>query len=438
MKAILIIIVLVLAGIVGVAPGYVGQRTETEIRDGLPRLFIESPVYDVELASYDRQWFGADVEHRMTLHDAALKDAFQTITGKASDAPPQFVMISRVTHGPIAGGFNLAKIESRFSVEYGGDVVFELPEPFVTTFDYGADSTTRFQLEQHTWPIEADGTEITWTNADLTVATADQFDVVTTSGTLGTVVVDASDGSASMGPVNVQGTQQFTEYGFWVGNVGIVFEAMNMQSPADGLDVSVGPTTIDINASVADELLATGGSFRIESIEIPQFATFNADLGLKIENLYAPAYMDLMTAVQRMNTVSDEEEIPPEVLDELLAAASPLISRGPSITYDPVDITIGDHTAAMSFSLQIPPEDERSSPALESLPLDMTVDMDLRLPSGFVETVSAIQPAFSLGVQQLLAQGLLVQDGSDYVMDAEYRAAALTVNGQAIPLPPMQ
>ena len=420
MNKIVIAVVVLLAAAAGAAPMLVGQQAEGAVRSLTQEIDNDTLFWKVEIQSYERGYLGSDLVHR-----------FQPVGADTDGEVPVFVLKTHLDHGPFAGGLNAAKGRSTLSLEGGGPASIQVPGEILTTVGFDQSLVSHFKLDDYSWPVpDADG-KATWRNVDVTLETDGALSEVHVHGSLGTVALEAEDGSMTYGPMDIVADQARSEFGFWTGSGKVTVNAIDVLAPMQGVAFSVKGFEIESRSAVDDGLVSSISIMKVPTIELPGFEPIALDISITFDRLDAAATGRLVKMIQE--AANDD----PAAMSNgaLMTEAFAMIRPGPRFSVDPFTIALGDEKAEMDIKLALPPEAERMSPGPETLPLDLMADANLRLPSGMVQIMAQVQPQVAMGVQQLLAMGMLNQQGDDYVLAAQYRAGSLTVNGAPVPLP---
>ena len=85
----------------------------------------------------------------------------------------------------------------------------------------------------------------------------------------------------------------------------------------------------------------------------------------------------------------------------------------------------------MALEISIPESESGGPVNWSSVLLQMSGTLDLRIPASIYQMAAMFSPEAG----QMIAMGILVQDGEDYVMSAEYAQGLLNVNGAPMPIP---
>ena len=108
-----------------------------------------------------------------------------------------------------------------------------------------------------------------------------------------------------------------------------------------------------------------------------------------------------------------------------------IVSAGAELRIDQLDVTLPQGKVTTKIVVNIPEDDSPADFAWSSVLLAMTASADVRMPATLFDLVAAMNPQAA----GLVAMGILLQDGDDYVMNAEYAQGLLSVNGAPMPVP---
>ena len=121
------------------------------------------------------------------------------------------------------------------------------------------------------------------------------------------------------------------------------------------------------------------------------------------------------------------QAIYPEIEDEL----ETMFRRGFSMKMHKLDVTLPQGVVASRIDLNVPPMDDDATFEWSTVLLNMSADIDVRIPGPIYEMAAMMNAQAG----SLVAMGILKQDGEDYVMEAEYAQGLVNVNGAPMPIP---
>ena len=98
---------------------------------------------------------------------------------------------------------------------------------------------------------------------------------------------------------------------------------------------------------------------------------------------------------------------------------------------DKLDIALPQGVVATKIDLNIPESDSGDAFNWSTILLRMTAKIDMRIPGPIYEMAAMMNAQAG----SLVAMGILVQDGEDYIMTAEYAQGLFNVNGAPMPIP---
>ena len=98
---------------------------------------------------------------------------------------------------------------------------------------------------------------------------------------------------------------------------------------------------------------------------------------------------------------------------------------------DRLDVSLPQGIIATKLDIKVPETDDDAPLDWSSVMLNMTGNLDLRIPGPIYEMAAMMNSQAGA----LVSMGILVQDGEDYVMNAEYAQGLFNVNGAPMPIP---
>lgn len=425
-----IVAALLILAVAMAAPWGVGLLTEQQWAQAEARLNAQQDMLATDTRTYERGYFGADVEGLLRIQDPG--------SGDMVEVPYQ----GEVSHGVLSSRIDLQLGDS------GSDLMQQLfPE------DQPSISTT----------ISALGT------ADIvfTVPAIDALDEET-GESLKAFELIARLGIADKGgsfelDVDWQGMIALgPDAGFTVNNL-LLHQSMERLRG----DVWTGTGTIEIDTvtarlegqpelSLQGLLLDSttragdgGDSFSTDTaVEISQVASAAGESGpyrarFAMEELDVDAWNDLLAAfaeLQMLNAASSQEQSQQQLMeqqmqaiDSLNASLRSLAAGGFTLGFPEISLAFPEGQVIGELMLRHPKLSEEKAEEIALVMERLTGNLDLRLPAELVRS----QPALLNEMAPLIEQGLITRNGGDYVLDAELENLQLDVNGTLIPLPPM-
>ena len=127
----------------------------------------------------------------------------------------------------------------------------------------------------------------------------------------------------------------------------------------------------------------------------------------------------------------DPEQAMANLYSEIENEVQALFLRGFRMRFDRLDVTLPQGLISMKLDIDVPESDDDAGFEWGSILLKTSGSLDVKIPS----TVYEMAAMMNAQAGSLVAMGLLVQEGDDYVMKAEYTQGLINVNGAPMPIP---
>jgi len=136
-------------------------------------------------------------------------------------------------------------------------------------------------------------------------------------------------------------------------------------------------------------------------------------------------------ALKNAGDSSDPNAVMGGIYPEIEGEVRTLFQRGFSMRLDKLDVTLPQGVVATTLKIDVAESDADAPFSWSSVLLKTTGSLDLRIPAAVYEMAAMMDAQAGA----LVAMGLLVPDGDDYVMNAEYAQGLFNVNGAPMPIP---
>jgi uncharacterized protein YdgA (DUF945 family) len=157
----------------------------------------------------------------------------------------------------------------------------------------------------------------------------------------------------------------------------------------------------------------------------------NFAMDLSVNRLDAEATAVVARAFQEAQGSADPEAAMAEMFPRIEADLQKIIAAGAEIRLDQLDITLPQGKLSTKLAVEVPEGAVPADFSWSSVLLAMTASADIRMPAELFDYVSMMNPQAG----SLVAMGILISDGDDVVMNAEYAQGLLNVNGAPMPIP---
>ncbi len=437
MKRWLEVLLVTLALVVLISPGIVGRMAEQNIENSIAWAEADSPGLTVATETFQRGWFTSEGRHRIDFEDGQFEDAanlFSAMTGGGQ--LPSLVMDSRLDHGlvPVTSlgrergslAPSLASTVSTLQLDGGNGELIEIPGALYSNVGLAGTSEARLLLEPA--EIEYDSATIEWQGADLTLLADPSALRRSIEGVVQSIGLVADGVSASMGSLNITADQTATIYGLNTGNVEL--NLANIAFEASTTKVAIDALSINGNSDIKDGQVSGATTFVLDTLSGPT-GEVDVQLQMSFSKLDALSFSEFATAFGQ----AEEAGYPQTALDTMFPIiddeVQALLRKGVEFSVDQLKVSLPQGVLTTSLSIDIAktaPDDQFSWPGMI---LGTTASMDLRVPVALYDMAAMMNPE----ANSLVALGILIKDGSDYVMDADYEKGLINVNGAPMPIP---
>jgi uncharacterized protein YdgA (DUF945 family) len=152
---------------------------------------------------------------------------------------------------------------------------------------------------------------------------------------------------------------------------------------------------------------------------------------MSVERLDAASLRVITSAFQEAQAADDPEVALKMMYPQIEADVQKLVSAGGTLRFERLDITLPQGTLETKIDIEFAELDAGSAFSWPAVLLGMTAKIDLKLPAALYEMAQMMNPQAG----SLVAMGILIREGDDYVMDAEYAQGLMNVNGAPMPIP---
>ena len=431
MKRWLVVSLVLLAVVILISPALVGLLAEKNLEEGFDWAESESPGIEVQTESFDRGWFTSEGRHRVVLSGASYREAAEAYWQQSGYSElPSLIIDTRIDHGPLPVGTltpGLASTVSTFQIDPGNGELVPLPGALYSNVALDGASDSRYLLEAGNF--EDNDMRVEWQGADIAIQTDWSAGKVIIDGRVEPFTLSDESDTVHIGAMTISANQVKSEYGFNVGTAEFGLESMHVES----LDapIALGKVSITGNANVEDARLNIGSKITVDEIVVPGMGDLNFAMDLSLNRLDAEATAVVAKAIQEAQGSADPEAALAELFPRIEGDLQKIIAAGAEIRIDQLDVTLPQGKVSTKLTVEVPEGAVPSDFSWSSVLLAMTASADIRMPAELFEYIAMMNPQAG----SLVAMGILVSDGDDIVMNAEYAQGLLNVNGAPMPIP---
>jgi uncharacterized protein YdgA (DUF945 family) len=188
---------------------------------------------------------------------------------------------------------------------------------------------------------------------------------------------------------------------------------------------------VSADANVADARLNVSTKMAVAEITLPGTGDMNFAMDLSLNRLDAASTQVVAKAFQEAQSSADPEAALAELFPRIEGDLQKIIAAGAEIRLDQLDVTLPQGKVSTKLTIEVPEGAVDTDFSWASVLLAMTATADIRMPVELFEYIQMMNPQASA----LVAMGILISDGDDIVMNAEYAQGLLSVNGAPMPIP---
>ena len=343
---------------------------------------------------------------------------------------PSLIIDTHLDHGPLPAGSmspGLAETVSTFMIDPGNGEPFEIPGALTSRVGLSGASNSRLLLEPGSFDHEK--TTFEWQGADLTVDTDPSSGTVSVEGEIKAWKVAASDMVADFSAISISANQVRSDFGFNVGSIEMNMGPISMVE--NGAEFSIASLSLSADSSINDDRMDGQSVFVINSATIPAVGTIDIAMDMAIERADAASIAVIGKAIQEAQSAADPEAALANLYPDIQEETETLFQRGFSARMDKFDISLPQGVVSTQINLDVPESAADTDFSWSTVLLAMSATIDLRIPGAIFEMAAMMNNQAG----SLVAMGVLVPDGEDYVMDAEYAQGLINVNGVPLPIP---
>ncbi len=431
MKKGIVFLLIVLALIVLISPGLIGQFAERNMDRGIREGAVENEEVIVSAQAFERGWFTTEGQHRIEFKDGSLAQTYRDFFALGEDAPlPVVIVDTRIDHGliPIA---SMGRDDGSLFPGLGDAIstlTVELPDGRTLAVPGAINSSIGLSgalFSEYTLPAgeySESGTTLDWGagRIELEAHPSDgriEFAIEAQSFGVGddAATVRADD-------VRIHGEQQPSRRGYPLGDARLHIDSLSVN------DMHFGP--LGLFGSVQEE--SDGVTIRNHTdIFFPavQFGKPHTIIELEVTGIEPDA---LGALARQYQLALDQADDPERFFGMMEPQAQALLAHGLELSIPRFDIELPDGTLESKLDLTLASTDA-SEFIWSNLMLATTADASVRIPEALMDQILAINPEAGAAI----GMGLLKKDGDVYFSDIEYSKGVATVNGAplAVPIP---
>lgn len=427
----LVAVLIALALLLLVAPGIVGRLAEQNIEENIDWAEGDSPGVNIRTERFERGWFTSAGVHRVVLEGGQFAEAtlaYRESTG--NNELPSLVITTDMAHGLLPGGSlrpGLASTVSTFQIDPGNGELIDIPGRLTSNVGLAGDSDSRLLLEAGTHQI--DDAAIEWQGMDMNFISNPGPGTMAVEGEISPWRIAVDDTTVDVAATSIKADQVRSDYGFNVGTFDL--EMGRVEVIEDGMPFSINSVSLTGDTSIEDDRLNARSAFAVNTMAIPAVGDVSLDVDFDISGADAAASGAIAAVLQEAQSAPDPEAALANVYPQIEDDLGTLFAKGFTVNMDKFDVTLPQGTVSLAMDISMPVSDAGGPVNWSSVLLQMNGTLDVRIPASIFQMAAMFSPEAG----QMIAMGILVQDGEDYVMNAEYAQGLFNVNGTPMPIP---
>jgi len=431
MKRWLVILLVLLAVLILISPGIVGRLAERNIEQNIEWAEEDSPGVSIETESFQRGWFTSEGRYRVVLEGGRfteVSEQYRQATGNPE--LPSLVITTKLQHGPLPGGElspGLASSISTFQVDPGNGELFDVPGALHSKVALNGTTTSQLLLEPGSF--ESEDAKFEWQGTDLEIVSNPGTGSVSAAGVIKAWQISAEDSLVSVDAVSLKADQARTIYGFSVGAVDLQSGKLAFQD--DETRFSIEKLSINADSALDDDRVDAHTMFALDGMTVPAFGEVDFTMEITLEDIDAASLQAIRDAANDAQQAADPEAALANLYTNVEKDVKTLFGRGFAVHVNKLDVALPQGVVATRLDFNVPAMDQDATFDWSSVLLRSTANIDLRVPGAIYEMAAMMDAQAG----SLVAMGILVQDGDDYVMHAEYAQGLVNVNGVPMPIP---
>lgn len=409
-------------------PWAVGVVTEQQWQDATREVNASQPFFQLETHQYNRRLFGAEFDGTVRLQDPATGEVHELnyrghathgVTGSLLDFSPQEELSAFA-----AELFPEDKPRLTLETRVWGTVTLELKVPAINALN--EETGESFNMSE------------SWGRATIT----DGGNAADITLLWPGAVVRAPGTRISIEDFRLEQTVERLRGDVWIGDGDMAlsgFEVAAEDHPPLRLD----------GFAIQSETKAVDGGERISSQTVMSLETVTTEgesfgphrLEFVLNDINVDGWNRFMGAVTTLQTMGMDPSVDPQVayqqqidaMNEINEAAHMLAANGFSVGFPAISLATPEGEIAGEAMISHPRLSDEEKAEMLMVMQKLTGKLDMSLPVALAEK----HPQLMLELMPLVDQGMVVQDGERFRLEATLKDLAVDVNGNVIPLPPM-
>ncbi len=299
MKKGVIVVLVLLAVAVLVAPALVGRLAEKTMDENLNWAAEESGELLVTSESFSRGWFASEGQHRVEIQEGQLLSALQSMGDVGgSDDLPVLLINTKIDHGIAQVASGSGKLVSTMQVELPDGQVVDLPGTIYSKVGLAGALDSNYLLEAGSHAM-GDATA-TWGDTDIKFSVDPSSSTAVFDGTVGALSIGEGGEGVSLAGLTFKGNQKATGYGFNTGDVSFTVSDLAVQSKGSGAG-SIRSMAVDATTDLDGDRVRADATMKMDMHSIPQVGEMSFDMDFEVVGASAEAIGRMQQALKDMD-----------------------------------------------------------------------------------------------------------------------------------------
>jgi uncharacterized protein YdgA (DUF945 family) len=431
MKKWLVVLLVLLALLILLSPAIVGRMAENNIEKNIEWAQSKGDGVSIRTESFERGWLASEGRHRVLLDGGrfrAVAEEYMSATGNPE--LPSLLIDTHLDHGPLPASSmspGLATAVSTFSVDAGNGATVAVPGALTSNVALNGSSQSHLLLEPGS--VEDEAVTFEWTGADMVFESNPTSGDLTAAGDIKAMKLAVNGTTADFNGMAVNLDQVQSKYGFSTGTLDARVGSITIDD--DGSVFSIAGMTMSASSAIEDERLGGQTVFELDTMTIPEIGAVDFTADVTFERLDAASFAVISDAFQAAQNAADPQAALAGLYPEIQQEVETLFAKGFAVRMEKVDVMLPQGLVSLQMNVDVPESADGASFSWPGVMLSSTANIDVRIPVTIYELASTMNNQ----VGALIAMGILVPDGDDFVMAAKYAQGLINVNGVPMPIP---
>lgn len=429
----LVILLILLALVLLLSPGIIGQLAERSIDSNLSYVEQENPDLRIESERFDRGWFSSEGRHRVSIRPGAITELMGGDVDPADGESITLVIDTHFDHGlvPVTSlgreegtlRPGLASTVSTLKMERGDGEVVDLPGTVYSFMELDGGSTFHFLMDSG--EQLAGNTLTSWNGADLTVQSSADRRQVSMRGTVLPLSIESYGVTTRIGDVDIDLDQERGRYRFGIGSLALNVNSFSVESSGTQ-DSGFSRLELVTDSELDGNRVSGSGRLELDGLFLQDIGDVDVSSAFVLGDVDVESLVAITAAIRNENVNTLGNNMP-----SLEGQLHQFAARGGSLAINSLDVELPQGGWHSSLSVEWPESDESEVFSLPSFLLRLEAEATVRLSRTLYDDIVQQFP----DAAYLLATGMLQPMGDDLTMAASFSGGLLKVNGAPMPIP---